>query len=343
MEPRTDRHITLHIGASKCGSSALQRFLSHSPTFDLGSQPLHYVVIDQHGTLLTADAIRQRAARSAAGYASSASFEYVTSENLIALVSDACPEGHILLSNEGWLQEAAYCRAHSTLAHLEGTLSVLVYVRPQTQFLNSAWWQWGAWARRPTPGKFLQERLPTARWFELISGWRDVPGVDSINVRLLPESIVEDMLGVLGWEGRSGREAVDSGRSNRSLPGDVLRVLQRHAPRLRNHPHASEIDFVLERAFEAHPGRTPWIIDPGQMQQMIDYYREDNERLLELLDAEQQDQMRADIRWWEPYDPERPIESPLPVPAADPVADALLADAFAALLESDRERRRGMD
>jgi hypothetical protein len=158
--------------------------------------------------------------------------------------------------------------------------------------------------------------------------------------------VVTDLLAYLGWDGETGADRLNSVRSNTGLPGDVLRLMQRHQSLLRPGPHDSEIDFVLERCLGRRGDPTPWVLSREQIEFLIEHYRAPNLGLMSLMDMQdpaQARRMRADDRWWRPYDPPRPVEPPEAPPAECTKTDLILAESYRALFEREREsviRRR---
>ncbi len=293
-------NAVLHVGMSKCGSSALQTVLSLNPELVPGvsATPTRYVVLQKNGTLATGDRISAIAHRSSSGYALSARASDMAKVGLarIALLrrelSSVRRDGaRLILSNEGWAHEHEEFRSGRFLERLGLDCSVLIYVRPQVEWCNAAWWQWGAWTGLDLPAwvEIQRERI---QWNRVVDAWRSVPGVREVQVRLLPPTIVTDFCELLGV-GSPGNVIV-----NRSLPGAVLRVFQRHRG-LRPGPHDSGIEFALARHIELPNAGTPWVMPADVIEDVIDTCREGNLQLLEQLDPVQQEKMRANPAWWD--------------------------------------------
>lgn len=330
----------LHVGMPKCGSSALQTALSAQPEVAGAAAPAaRYVVLRRDGTLARAEEVVQGAALAPSGYlisARAADLEAMTSaqrRHLREVLSSAGSDGaRLILSNEGWGQEFAEFAQGRFLERLGLQCAVVLYVRPQPLWCNAAWWQWGAWTRAPL-ARWVGNQLERICWSRVVSGWRAVPGVGSVHVRLLPPNIVDDFCGWLGLE--SPGEVV----ANPSLPGTVLRLFQRHRE-LRRGPHDSAIEFALGRHLALPSSRTPWVLPPALVERIIGSCRDSNLELLEQLEPAQREQMRADPAWWsaEHY-ADRPVLPWQPRPPIAQDVDELAAAALDAVHRLDTRCR----
>lgn len=324
----------------KCGSSAIQQALSVNPVLhkQTGGRFL-YAAINPAGDLLHGSALKRCLPASAESYVSTASwrelakFDEVRMTLLRIKLGRICKaDDMVILSNEGWGHKFAVFQRERILERLGLNCHVVIYVRPQVAWVNSAWWQWGVWEDMP-----FQQWVNTRRleWHRVAEGWRNTPRVDKVTVRLLPRDIVTDFSGVIG-----SVLPEHLGEANVSLPGTVLRVLQRHR-HLRPEAHSSEIEFVLARHLSMPKGKTPWVVPRPLIEKIIKQFSESNRMLLDYLDDEQKKIMMNDPAWWsaEFYADRRaePLRAILPSAVE---MDQLLASSFEALLNLDRQNRR---
>ena len=322
--------IILHIGAGKCGSSALQNFLSQNPILPLKSGGrLLYSAVLADGTVLNGRELKARALKRLTGY--------ITSTHLSRLAPlgkmiqfDAAPEDIVILSNEGWRKEWDRLKVQDALS-IFGRVEAIMYIRPQTSYVNSAYWQWGAWGNK-TFEDWLDSFLPQSLWLTSMKGWSHDSRVGRLTTRLVQNDIVEDFLGWVGVD-LSLVKDYHMPSANKSLPDTILRVLQRHR-HLRPGPHDSSIDFVLERHFGTIGNGPAWILSEDSIARIVEYTREDNEAILPFLSAHQAALMQEDRRWWDPVVPDRNIESPHPQPPIDNELDSIMAIAFEQLYRS---------
>lgn len=285
--------LVLHLGAPKCGSSALQAALSANPCLrDAAGRRLRYALVLSDGQVIDAAGLDPRDA--VTGYFSSADGAALVGRRVhwaADLLAD--PSDTLVLSNEGWLSFAHLLPA--LVAGYGGEVTLAVYLRPLPDWMNAAWWQWDAWSG-----------IGFERWFARIPVWSDrldalcrhLPGA-RLRVRVLPRDVVDDFFTHVldapvpapvtggGWQG-----------INRSLPGVVLRLYQRHRD-LRPSEHEHALDFILRRALRLDDP-APWVFGPGRLADLLLRSRVEYPRILARLDADAARALREDERWWLP-------------------------------------------
>ena len=127
-----------HVGMPKCGSSALQTALSHSPELRAGgAASARYVSISAGGDVLQGETLAERAVGSSAGYVISAraaqlaEFGPLQCRRIGADFAAMLKSGvRPLLSNEGWGNEYPAFADGRLLERLGLQVDILVYVRP---------------------------------------------------------------------------------------------------------------------------------------------------------------------------------------------------------------------
>lgn len=326
--------ILLHIGAGKCGSSALQRYLSANPILPLKSGGrLIYSAIDKTGNILVGAMIRQRAQFSITGYVNSATLGELSRTDVQFHLPFARDNDLIVLSCEAWRAEPERLESQDILS-IFGSVDAIMYVRPPIQYINSAYWQWGAWEGQDI-SDFVDSRLSHACWEKSAARWDADKRVEKLTVRSLPSDIVSDFLEYADVETTQLPEA-PGGNFNKSLPNSILRVMQRH-PYLRRNSHDSEIDFVIEKYLSDHSGRPDWVLTPELCEHILTVTSPYNNALMERLTEEQAERIKSDNRWWE-VEKDVEVRPATPLPAADPQTDSLLASSIAQIFRMERER-----
>lgn len=282
--------ITLHVGASKCGSSALQTALSASPTITRhDGTKLNYAVLDEKtGEII--DKERLIASRGIFGYRVSPNAKLLVGgplDNIRKQIRSYPTD--LILSCESWLYHPEQWK--EILDFLDVDVDVVVYVRPQVQVLNSAWWQWGAWADQDFDD-WMTNRLNASLWGFRAQKWTDLSRVKRLMVKPVSGDIVADF-----YENVIGAPLpVDAARSNPSLPGPLLRLFQRNRS-LRPSFHSSRIDFALsDQVGLSDP--SIWVLNEEWIDRILKKTQKDNELLISLMDESGARHVREDPHWW---------------------------------------------
>jgi hypothetical protein len=218
-----------HVGMPKCGSSALQLALSNnSEITNQAGRKIRYVAIRSDGGVLFGEELKALARVSAVGYIPSvqvsrfkefsASKLAKISQQLSALASDG---SLLILSNEAWGNQYLEFVDLNLFESLGLSVEVVMYVRPQVEWFNSAWWQWGAWSDRILD-RWINAHRHKVSWYETYQAWSKVNAVSKVTIRLLPKDIVADFYTLLNASVPKVLE------SNKSLPSSVLRLFQKH-------------------------------------------------------------------------------------------------------------------
>jgi len=333
--------IILHVGAAKCGSSSLQAHMSNNPLFsaDDGSAHYEYVCIKRDGNLLRRDGIQLHSRATPYGCQVSAGADWpwamdeAALEGLSTQLRQVIAQGRTpIASQESWINEAHLFKANETLPRLGLRVKVVVFVRPQIAWLNSCWWQWGAWS--PLDFRDWVEGTKHAiRWAEQIGAWQSVPGVDSVEIHPVAGDVVATFLGSFGVTIESSK------RRNISLDENLLNYLRRRSD-LRS-LHNPVVDFVLEQRLAPNAKGTPWVMQQDQISDLIAYYRDDNLKLLSLLSGEAREAMEQDPKWWDPaaYSERKAVPADLPEPSVAALDD-VCARAIDAVIQLDGRVRQ---
>lgn len=292
--------IILHVGAGKCGSSSLQTQLSSKPLLaaDDGSALYEYVCIQPNGDVLRGNGIERLApltphdSQVSVGAEQAWGSEAKAIGRLSSHLKAILAEGRTpIASCESWLYQPEIFRNNALLTRLGVRAKIIVFVRPQIHWLNSAWWQWGVWSSFNLRD-WVEGIKDSPLWAKLIGEWRSMPGVESVKVHLATGDVVSTFFRLIGVSIATPQ------RRNASLDGNLLQYLRRR-PDLRA-TLGSGIDFILEKRLAPAPDGTPWVLEHEQISSLIEYYRADNRELLSLVASEAREAMERDPRWWDP-------------------------------------------
>lgn len=291
--------IVLHIGMPKCGSTSLQKYFC-TPLFTEAAalKRIAYICIDKNGGLLFGDELQKHSEFLIHGSIVSCSGRDISAFdrarkkevlNKILLLNKNFDT--VIISNEGYGINPDHLQDDCIFKNRKLDVTVLAYIRPQIEWLNSAWWQWGAWTNVPF-NRWINLNLRKANWFSLIEKWKRKSWVKAVDVRLLTGNIIEDISSYFGILSNDVSLNI-----NKSLPAEVLRLYQLNRS-LRPGPHSSEIDFIVSRHITDIYSPTPWVIPRRLLKKFLTFYEEQNLKLLAMLPKNMQDSMMQDKRWW---------------------------------------------
>lgn len=294
-----------HVGAGKCGSSALQSFLTaHSTLTGRSGRKFHYGAITKGG-FVPPEEMAGMLNRSINGYISSVGAGVIdqippAAQERIVRTLRKFPSP-LILSSEGWLLGMMRPGVNRTLIELLSArgarrVKMIAYVRPPVKWLNSAWWQWGAWKSGVSFPQWIQGALRSCMWNEPARAIAGTPEIAEFELRPVLGDVVAQFLESLGCD-----PPADGAVSNRSLPKEVLE-LYRHAPDLRPSPHVVNADFIALRAISQSEHRyssTPWVLGPAQISMILERTRESNLAMLELMSPEDKKAVLDDPAWWD--------------------------------------------
>lgn len=332
----------LHIGSGKCGSSTLQAALSQKPVFTTedASHRYEYVCLERpEAGLLRGPRLTRIALRGPYGYASSISAEELaTNADYLELLRQALARireqgATPILSCEAWTHEHGVFMEHDLLPRLGLDVKVVLFIRPQVPWINSAWWQWGAWSGHELNHWIETTAKGSPHWMYHVRQWQRVTGVKSIEVYSTTRDVISTFFDALG------ATVPQVAKSNTSLNAEILRFFQRNRE-FRSHEHASEIDFILQRCLPSGPKDTPWVIPHAKIAELIDYYRDGNKELLSLVSESERKLIEIDPHWWDAdaYRDQEVVSPEPPSPTVEEVEN-LTRRAIRALIGLDEQLR----
>ncbi|GLX81279.1 hypothetical protein [Thalassotalea eurytherma] len=292
--------ITLHVGMGKCGSSALQRFLSTNSKIETSkNKKLLYVVITKDLKLFYGTRLSWFYRLSRRDYLASAEFRFwekngTKTKKLLERIKVLSKHYHIVLSNEGWISDPDKDYAVSLFDELNLKVNLLMYVRPPCTWLNSAWWQWGAWTGAPFD-KWLKQNTKRVQYASLIESWKNNDCIREVNIRALPANIIDDFCEIFQVTKHSVKSV--EAQLNSSLPNAVLRLFQRNR-QLRPSAHQASVDFTLMRLLTLQ-GKPDWVLSRGNIETILNETKRSNRALLKMVNDDVRASIEQDDRWWQ--------------------------------------------
>ena len=305
--------LFVHAGMPKCGSSGIQGHLSSSEFRKKSSAQIEYLAITKTADIVCGKYLVEQAQKTPFRYISSVNQNVIEgfSDSQCKKIADEIntylkEKKTVILSSEGWgPRPSSTSDIDRIFTRLMEPANLVFYVRPQVEWFNSAWWQWGAWTDRPLSTWVAQNEV-RAEWGRVIAKWEEKDWVKKVIPRLMGSDVVSDFLKVVGFPEESNH------KSNISMPGSMLRFMQIHRD-LRPDPHSPQIEFILSRYIDLPTEETPWVLPITMVRKLLLRYRDDNLLLSQYLDEEQNERFFSDMRWWaEAQYLEKKRESPEP-------------------------------
>ena len=287
----------MHIGGPKCGSSALQVFLTQNPKLqriDGGIIEYWTVKSGENGKLepLFSPVINVNHSKG---------FSYKNSESLrdefktrcihslfdkFVLENDGGKNKVFIFSTEGW--SGVFQNTEITKCLCENkSYEIIVYlsVRPQIDMLIPSYLQWAIWEENPTLELAFKHLVRMADW-EIQRQNAHKLGADKVDVRYTA-NIIEDFCDLYKVE-RSSVEQPFLKRINKSLPIEAISLLTRN--RVLRPPKEPFMDFLIEDYIAEYNCETKPVIAkvPSELgSAVVEYFRSSNLKLFETMDEDQ--------------------------------------------------------
>lgn len=252
--------LILHVGAPKCGSTALQSALSMTPDLVAAEgRCLRYTAWRQSGNggrALYGRDVTRMAQASPYGYASWPNFSANDTPGPIFAELErvrrkGLSSGHVpIASCEGWISRSGSFAAHlARCGH--PPVEVVAFLRPVVEWTNSAFWQWGIW-NVPRLDVWLKRGNMPYRFGHELEAWARIPNVRVRFAWARPDAVAQ----FARWYGTPLAPAL--ARNTASSP-PLVGVLLRHR-RLRPNGHDAAAEFVVQRWCPPIAGRRLWAV-----------------------------------------------------------------------------------
>jgi len=258
------KELLIHIGYSKCASSSIQNLLTNNALFYNDDRSYKYIVFDGNRGILSSDKIAER------GNFPPHFFTTVIPKNtndlkkkLEFIVNDKCDVGIISgegLANPRWFTDEIF----ESFASLDVKISIFFVLRRFDQWLNSAWWQWGAFSEISFDRWIMNHKLSS--FYIGVEKWLKLPNVKNFTCVDLcedPKDILANSLGIKNY---------DKYFINASSSADMLRFLIKNKYRLKRTEHNPLIEFILNNELNLPGEKPPFVISRKKQMSILQEY-----------------------------------------------------------------------
>lgn len=294
------KKLFIHVGMPKCGSSAIQTLLSDSVFYE-DNQSTVYVAIDQFGDLVYGDKLFAQAKKSIFQYSSSVEISHLLKLEQIKKIDILNRLEFlfqtfqtIVISNEGWGVRPNEVNQFFETVFLTKSFDVHIigFIRPQVEWFNSAWWQWGAWTNHSFD-YWLERTISEPSWLKHIEIWNSFKWVSNTHFLLLNSNMIKNFLSLIGVQNSKYLTTT----SNQSSCELLLRFFQLNRE-FREHAHASGKEFALNRWLDFEDKTTPFIINKSNIEKIIFFHQNENKQLIQHLSKEDQELLLNENSKW---------------------------------------------
>lgn len=276
------KKLFVHIGTGKTGSTALQYFLNQYSDSLRDDYSLSYVRSGRGKN-------RRERGHQHAKFSQSVGLETTELSLDIAYeIGNSDTTTHVISSEQFSTPRPGVCpRVYLYPLMQVAEVHVVLYVRPQDQYIDSLYAQWLKKVERLPPvggiREFYQQRQKRGwpDYYRLARRWEDVVGLERVHVRpydrkqLLGGDIVRDFLSLLGIPDACALAESETSPANPSLTVEQIRVIEALYECGLEHLDSKE----LRRPRGG--GGTPRVMNEALRRQVLDDYAESNSKLVE--------------------------------------------------------------
>lgn len=326
------KEIVIHIGGGKCGSTALQQFLTYNDTLPSkdGKKNYIYCVIQSDGSIIYKETLDNAVQQySPIGFSS---IPILLGKDAVMPFKQgirdvlALADGYTvpIISCEAWAEFYPLFKEYEILEDIEDIkFRVLLFVRPQVSWLNSAWWQWGAWSRLSCEDWIRKCSLRSCDWHSIACGWENLHKNIEVTVydtsRYDSSNNQQTLVDFLDVEIPDTIQV--NSFANQSAPRALIEFFERNR-HFRPSEHDALIEFTLKQHVLFNGKRAPFIISQATQKFICETFWEKNKNLARFFTPTDRDIFLKDMKWF----PQAYLEDTLRENTSQSDSDCLIAD-----------------
>lgn len=231
------KELIIHIGFGKCASSSVQNLLTKNAVFTARNIKYRYVGFNPDGSLIDSDRIKKLYDFPPRFFTSNISSEpRILKTQLNSILKDKADVG--IISNEGmadpgWLTSDLF----ECFSSLNIPIKVFLITRRYDTWLNSSWWQWGAFSGLSVDDWLSRFSLNMFR--SGVQPWLNLPNLQSFDILDISENPLEEFASSLGLY------IDDNPTVNHSTTADMMWFIIKNKFWIKREIHNPQIEFIL--------------------------------------------------------------------------------------------------
>ena len=189
------KNLILHIGHGKCGSTSLQAFFElnfKKKCFSDSGESFVYAKVMDDGKIHSGLSIKSNPYMTSG---SGLNLQNPRLKEILASLEEKFQDvDNLILSSEGWSNHnVVSLEVKKAFESQNYKIKIFMVSRPQIDFLNSGWWQWGLWAYNSVE-LWVKSHKDNVNFFRRLHQWSVLDNIEQINVCDISQDIYQSFL-----------------------------------------------------------------------------------------------------------------------------------------------------